>query len=57
MSLLPPPFVALTVNLEVPDTTGMPVMTPLEESNVKPSGNVPATIFHDRGESPIAAKD
>lgn len=35
------PKLAVMVNVELPAAVGLPLMTPVEESRVKPAGSVP----------------
>lgn len=39
-------FTALTVNVDVPATDGVPLMTPVEALRVSPAGNEPEEIDH-----------
>ena len=45
-ALSPPPFVAVTVYVVVPEAAlGVPVMSPVDESNDKPSGRLGETAY------------
>jgi hypothetical protein len=50
----PAPFVALTVNVEIPAAVGVPEITPVSAFSVSPSGSAPLSILHVMGASPDA---
>jgi hypothetical protein len=51
----PAEFVALTVNVDVPSSVGIPEITPVVLAKSMPSGNEPPAKLHVMGASPLAA--
>ena len=50
----PPLSVTLTVNVDVPDAVGVPLIAP-DELSVNPAGRLPLTMDHVNGAVPPAA--
>ena len=53
--VFPATFVALTVMLDVPVATGVPVIAPVDEFKLKPAGRVPLVFDQVIGVVPVAA--
>ena len=51
---LPTLFSALTVKVAVPTAVGVPLISPVSASKLRPAGRVPLSILHVMGSVPFA---